>query len=85
MALRLARGSVESNGPSGLRKGLCGVGLCRLRLRFEVRSWALERRPPQQGAAGENFRELWVAADELDEFNDAIIGRIEVIAEHRGR
>ena len=55
-------------------------------LRFSVRADALERWPPQQGAAGVTFRELWVPAEELDDFNAAIVGAIEVIAEyHCGR
>jgi hypothetical protein len=52
-------------------------------LRFTVETAALDRWPPQQGAAGETFRELWVPADELDEFNTMIIGPIEVAAEYR--
>ena len=44
-------------------------------LRFSVRADALERWPPQQGAAGVTFRELWVPAEELDDFNAAIVGR----------
>lgn len=52
-------------------------------LRFDVPASALERWPPQQGAAGETFRELWVPADELDAFNASIVGRIEVVAEYR--
>lgn len=53
-------------------------------LRFSVRADALERWPPQQGAAGVAFRELWVPAEELDDFNAAIVGPIEVVAEYRG-
>jgi len=52
-------------------------------LRFQVLANALERWPPQQGAAGDTFRELWVPASELDEFNAMIQGRIELIAEYR--
>lgn len=52
-------------------------------LRFQVAANALERWPPQQGAPGKAFRELWVPADELDAFNAAIRGRIELIAEYR--
>jgi hypothetical protein len=51
------------------------------RFRFEVPSWVIERWPRQQGAPGETFRELWIAAEELEDFNDAIIGRIEVVAD----
>jgi len=52
-------------------------------LRFEVLATALDRWPPQQGAAGDAFRELWVPAQELDAFNATIRGRIEVVAEYR--
>jgi hypothetical protein len=52
-------------------------------LRFQVVANALERWPPQQGAAGDTFRELWVPADELEDFNASIRGRIELIAEYR--
>ena len=45
---------------------------------------ALDRWPPQQGAAGEMFKELWVPASELGQFNAFISGRIDVIHEHRG-
>jgi hypothetical protein len=54
-------------------------------LRFEVHAEALERWPPQQGAAGAVFRELWVPAGELDDFNAMIVGTIEVIAEFPSR
>ena len=36
-----------------------------------------------QGAAGPTFRELWVPAEELAEFNEAIVGRIEIVSEYR--
>jgi hypothetical protein len=52
-------------------------------LEFVVPAATLDRWQPQQGAAGETFRELWVPAEELDEFNAQIIGSIEVIAEFR--
>jgi hypothetical protein len=54
-------------------------------LRFAVGADALERWPPQQGAAGQDFQELWVPAEDLDEFNRAIVGTIEVVAEYQGR
>jgi hypothetical protein len=53
-------------------------------LRFAVRADVFERWPPQQGASGAVFRELWVPAEELDDFNAAIVGQIEVVAEYRG-
>jgi hypothetical protein len=52
-------------------------------LRFELPAEALDRWPPQQGAAGATFRELWVPAEELDEFNALIRDRIELVAEYR--
>jgi hypothetical protein len=52
-------------------------------LRFELPAEALDRWPPQQGAAGATFRELWVPAEELDELNALIRDRIEVVAEYR--
>jgi hypothetical protein len=51
-------------------------------LRFDVIASALERWPPRQGAAGQTFRELWVPASALDDFNALIRGRIEVIGEY---
>lgn len=51
-------------------------------LRFEVPKAVLERWPPQQGAAGAAFRELWVPAEELQEFNACIVGPIELVAEY---
>jgi hypothetical protein len=53
-------------------------------LRFDVPAAVLERWPPQQGAAGAIFRELWIPADELDELNSCIVGRIEIVAEYPG-
>lgn len=34
---------------------------------------------------GETILEYWIPADELDEFNDHIVGRIEVVAEFHQR
>ena len=48
--------------------------------RFEVESSFLSRYPVQQ-AGGETILELWVPADELDEFNRHIVGSIEVTHE----
>jgi hypothetical protein len=58
--------------------GYVGCVLC-----FDVLAAALERWPPQQGAAGEAFREVGVPAHELAEFNAVIRGRIEVVVEYR--
>ena len=40
--------------------------------RYEIRS-----------VGGEEHQELWVPAEELSEFNDAILGSIEIVAEYR--
>ena len=51
--------------------------------RFRVRSGFLARYPVQVAGARAH-RELWVPAEEMDEFNANIIGSIEVTAEFRG-
>ncbi|MFD7262709.1 hypothetical protein [Streptomyces sp. NPDC059874] len=56
-----------------------GVGFV---TRFEVDSDFLTRYPVRQ-AGGETILELWVPAEELDEFNAHIVGRIEVVREFR--
>lgn len=50
--------------------------------RFEVDSEFLARYPVQQ-AGGQTILELWVPAEELDEFNCHIVGTIEVVHEFR--
>jgi hypothetical protein len=50
--------------------------------RFEVESEFLARYPVQQ-AGGRAILELWVPAEELDEFNAHIVGRIEVVHQFR--
>ncbi|SDJ15943.1 hypothetical protein SAMN05192558_110249 [Actinokineospora alba] len=50
--------------------------------RFEVDTEFLTRYPVQQ-AGGRTILELWVPAEELDEFNDHIVGPIELIHEFR--
>ena len=56
-----------------------GVGFV---TRFRVRADFAARYPVQK-VGGEMHKELWVPADELQEFNDNIVGPIEVIAEFR--
>ncbi|MEV6206371.1 ADP-ribosylation/crystallin J1 [Kitasatospora sp. NPDC051914] len=46
--------------------------------RFEVDTAYLERFPVRQ-AGGETILELWVPAEELEEFNRHIVGTIEVV------
>jgi hypothetical protein len=51
--------------------------------RFEVEA-AFVQQYPVQKVGGSLHMELWVPADELEEFNRHIVGKIEVIAEfHR--
>ncbi|WP_055711659.1 hypothetical protein [Streptomyces torulosus] len=50
--------------------------------RFEVETGFLRRYPVRQ-AGGETILELWVPAEELDEFNAHIVGPIEVTHEFR--
>ncbi|GHE93860.1 hypothetical protein E5082_28020 [Streptomyces griseoluteus] len=50
--------------------------------RFKVKSEFLRRYPVQQ-AGGSTILELWVPAEELDEFNAHIVGEIEVVHEFR--
>ena len=51
--------------------------------RFRVQALFLERYPVRTVGSSEH-RELWVPAEELDEFNAHIVGAIDVIAEYRG-
>ncbi|GII77455.1 hypothetical protein Sru01_24370 [Sphaerisporangium rufum] len=69
-AVRIAR---DWNAPHS------GVGYV---TRFQVRSDFLTRYPIQQ-AGGETILELWVPAEDLDEFNAHIVGAIEVVREFR--
>jgi hypothetical protein len=50
--------------------------------RFEVERDFLDRHEVQQ-TGGQTILEYWIPADELDEFNQHIVGRIEVVAEYR--
>ncbi|KUN33315.1 hypothetical protein AQJ30_34515 [Streptomyces longwoodensis] len=50
--------------------------------RFDVESEYLSRYPVQQ-AGGRTILELWVPAEELDEFNAHIVGEIQVVHEFR--
>jgi hypothetical protein len=50
--------------------------------RFEVDA-AFAARYPRQIVGGRAHEELWVAAEDLDEFNRHIVGPIAVIAEFR--
>ncbi|WP_406072887.1 hypothetical protein [Micromonospora sp. NBC_01638] len=50
--------------------------------RFRVDSEFLSRYPVRQ-AGGKTILELWVPAEELDEFNAHIVGLIEVVHEFR--
>ncbi|MGZ3146650.1 hypothetical protein ACVDFE_32590 [Lentzea chajnantorensis] len=50
--------------------------------RFHVETGFLRRYPVQQ-AGGRTILELWVPAEELAEFNEHIVGEIEVVHEFR--
>lgn len=51
--------------------------------RFQVLRAFLDRYEIQQ-VGGRTILEYWIPADELEAFNDSIVGRIEVVAEYRG-
>ncbi|MDO9406954.1 hypothetical protein [Patulibacter sp.] len=51
-------------------------------LRFEVDSTYLRRFEPRR-VGGRGIDELWVPAEDLDEFNDHIRGTIEIVSTHR--
>ncbi|MEU0118803.1 hypothetical protein ABZ137_35290 [Streptomyces bobili] len=69
-AIRIAR---DWNVPAS------GVGYV---TRFEVESDFLTRYPVRQ-AGGETILELWVPAEELDEFNTHIVGTVDVVRAYR--
>ena len=50
--------------------------------RFKVRRDFLDRYHVQQ-AGGREHLEYWIPAEDLQAFNDAIVGRIEVVSEFR--
>lgn len=51
--------------------------------RFEVDA-AFAARYPVRQAGGDTILELWVPAEELEEFNDHIVGTIDVVHEFTG-
>lgn len=51
--------------------------------RFRIRNEYL-RRYKVQTVGGSMHQEYWIPAEELDEFNRNIVGRIEVVAEYHG-
>jgi hypothetical protein len=50
--------------------------------RFEIDSETAARYPVQQ-AGGRAHEELWVPAEELEQFNDGIVGEIKIVARYR--
>ena len=50
--------------------------------RFEIDD-ATSKRYPVQVAGGKSHSELWVPAEELESFNDGIVGLINVVARYR--
>ncbi|MFD7735166.1 hypothetical protein ACFV6F_32895 [Kitasatospora phosalacinea] len=69
-AIRIAR---DWNVPAS------GVGYV---TRFEVETEFLERYPVRR-AGGETILELWVPAEELEEFNRHLVGLVQVVREYR--
>jgi hypothetical protein len=51
--------------------------------RFEVDAEFLRQYPVRQ-AGGRTILELWVPAEELDDFNDHIVGEIRLVHEFHG-
>lgn len=51
---------------------------------FEVRSEVATRYEIQVVGAQERHQELWVPAEELEDFNDAIVGPVRVLAHYAG-
>lgn len=52
--------------------------------RFQVETEFLSRYPVRQ-VGGDTILELWIPAEELDEFNKHIVGAIEVVHEFRSQ
>ncbi|HVY84398.1 MAG TPA: hypothetical protein VG943_04640 [Caulobacterales bacterium] len=50
---------------------------------FELADTVATRYPAQAAGAADLHRELWVPAEELDAFNDAIEGLVRVVATYR--
>ena len=53
-------------------------------LQFQVRTDYLEKFPVQKAGAREHL-EYWIPAEQMSQFNQNIVGKIEVIAEYRER
>jgi hypothetical protein len=49
---------------------------------FSVRKSFMDRHPVQK-VGGDRHTEWWIPAEDLDDLNDNIVGRIEVIGEYR--
>lgn len=52
--------------------------------RFEIDA-DLAAKYPVENAGGKAHRELWVPAEDLETFNDGIVGTIECVAEYRDK
>lgn len=50
--------------------------------RFEIDAATAARYPVQQ-AGGRAHEELWVPAEELEDFNDGLVGPIDIVARYR--
>lgn len=52
--------------------------------RFEI-SPEMAKRYPIEQAGGKAHEELWVPAEDLEAFNNEIVGKIEVVAQYKDR
>ncbi len=59
-------------------------GYCGFVTRFEVDDHYVSRYDIQVAGSGKTHQELWVPAEDLDEFNRHIVGAIEVVASYYG-
>lgn len=50
--------------------------------RFRVKRSFIDKYPIQIVGSAHIHRELWIPADELDEFNQALVGLIEIVSEY---
>jgi hypothetical protein len=55
-------------------------GFCGYVLRFGVRNAFLSKYPVRTVGSSEH-REYWIPAEDLEQFNDNLVGRIEVVSE----
>jgi hypothetical protein len=68
-----------------MRSGPRAIGTCPASGRGYVTRFRVSKRFLEgyavQAAAGEQYQEYWIPAEDLPKFNAAIVGKIEVVAE----